>query len=277
MYLQPLSELNWAYQLHYYICFRTHRRKEAIADKLRNDFLTRELSRICEAHDYHLLRSKAYPEHVRCLLSLRPSQDVSTAVKAIKGGLSREFCSRFGLPSPLWARGFLARGVGRVRIDAVKNYLDHQAEHHGYASRTIPPVFRFRADKQVILGSAHSSFDLNHHLVLGTRYRRGVFGSEIGEALVNYWLAVAEKKGFAVDRATVLPDHVHMLVRTVPKMGIEAAAFALMNNAQHWIGRRFPQMLLRAGIDQLWQPSAYAGSRGKVTTALVKSFLSQGE
>ena len=66
------------------------------------------------------------------------------------------------------------------------------------------------------------------------------------------------------------------IFRTVPKMGIEAAALALMNNAQHWIGRRFPQMLLRAGIDQLWQPSAYAGSRGEVTTALVKSFLSQG-
>ena len=43
---------------HYYICFRTHRRKETIADKRRNDFLTRELSGICEAHDYHLLRSK---------------------------------------------------------------------------------------------------------------------------------------------------------------------------------------------------------------------------
>lgn len=68
-----------------------------------------------------------------------------------------------------------------------------------------------------------------------------------------------------------------MLIRTVPKMTIEAAALALMNNAQHWIGRRFPHMLLSAGVDQLWQPSAYAGTCGKVTTALVKSFLSRAE
>jgi REP element-mobilizing transposase RayT len=89
--------------------------------------------------------------------------------------------------------------------------------------------------------------------------------------MVRYWLSVAKKRGFAIDRASVLPDHSHLLARLVPKLSIEAVAFALINNAQYWSGKYFPQVL--TGADQLWQPSAYAGTCGAVTTAMIKSFL----
>jgi putative transposase len=191
----------------------------------------------------------------------------------IKGALSRTFCLEFDAAAPLWARGFLARSVGRVRVQQVRAYLDHQADHHGYSKRRLPPVHRFRAESEKELTATHSAFDLSHHVVFGTRYRRGVFGSQSGEALINYWRVVADKRGFAIDAATVLPDHIHLMVRIVPKMSMESAALALMNNAQHWVGRRCPEILLHARVEQLWQPSAYAGTCGQVTTALVKSFL----
>jgi putative transposase len=275
MYLEPLSDLSWAYQLHYYLCFRTHRRKKLFALVDHIDALSQELSQICERHGYHLLKAKGYSDHLRCVLSLRPSDSISKTLQTVKTNLSRELGSRFGLQAPLWADGFLARSVGRVRIDAVRNYLDSQSEHHGYAGRVCPPVFRFVAKNPIALTAAHSVFDLNHHVVLATQYRRGIFGSRIGEELVEYWERVATKKGFAIDRATVLPDHIHLVVRIVPKMSIEDCVLALMNNGQHWFGVHCPQLLVQPGVSQLWQPSAYAGTSGKVTTALVKSFLSR--
>lgn len=72
----------------------------------------------------------------------------------------------------------------------------------------------------------------------------------------------------------MLPDHVHLLVRIVPKISIEDCVLALMNNGQHWFSKYHPQLLVRAEAGQLWQPPTYAGTCGKVTTALVKSFLS---
>jgi putative transposase len=120
---------------------------------------------------------------------------------------------------------------------------------------------------------AHASFDLKHHLVLATKFRRGIFDSRVGQALVNYWIKVAGKRGFALDQATVLPDHVHMVVRITPKMSIEECTLSLMNNGQHFIGKTYPERLIEAGINQLWQPSAYAGSCGELPTALLKSFL----
>jgi len=176
----------------------------------------------------------------------------------------------------MWADGFLARSVGRVRIDVVKKYIDSQSEHHGYDRRARPPVFRYRAEQPKELTSAHSFFDLSHHVVLATRFRRGVFGSRIGEELMAYLLLVADKKGFAIDAVTVLPDHLHLLVRIVPKQSIESCVLALMNNGQHWYAKHYSGQLAAAKVDRLWQPSAYAGTCGEVTTALLKAFLRTG-
>jgi putative transposase len=198
-------------------------------------------------------------------------------IQTVKTNLSRESCIALGLTPPLWERGYLARTVGRVRIDAVRKYLDGQAEHHGYASRLRPPVFRYVARDPVPLKAAHAAFELNYHLVFATRYRRAMFDSRIGGEMGAYWLRVAEKRGFAIDRMSVLPDHVHLMARTVPKMSIEVCALALMNNSQHWMVQRFASVLVKEKVDQLWQSSAYAGTCGEVTTALMKWFLRKAD
>ena len=274
VYLEPLTELAWAYRLHYYICFRTRWRRSQFESGDRTASLERHLAAVCENHSYHLLKHKTYPDHIRCLISLRPDHSISKVVNTLKSNVSRQFSADFGLTPPLWATGHLARSIGRVNIQVVKQYLLDQAEHHGYASRVNPPVFKYRASNPLPLTAKHAVFDLTHHLVLATRYRRGVFSRTLGGDLIEYWLRVASTRGFAIDQATVLPDHVHLLLRLTSKMSIEQCTLCLMNNSQHWMGTRHGRALVLAGIDQLWQPSAYAGTCGKVTTAQVKAFLS---
>jgi len=217
---------------------------------------------------------KVRPADVQLLLSLQPHQCVSDVLKKLKGRSSALICPELNISPPLWARGYLARSVGRVRLQAVKHYLEQQAEHHGYAKRTRPPVFRYRTSNPAVLTVAHAMFDLKYHLVLATRFRQGTFDSNLGDALMQYWIGVANKRDFAIDQATILPDHVHLLVRTTPKMSIEQCALSLMNNGQYFIGKYYPEALIAAKIDQLWQPSAYAGTCGELTTALLKAFLS---
>jgi putative transposase len=276
VFLEPFTELQWAYQLHYYICFRTRWRREEFGEANRKTSLSGLLAEVCVNHDYHLLEHRVYPDHLRCLVSLKPDQSISVLINKLKSNVSREFCSGFGLEPPLWATGYLARSVGRVRIQAVKEYLANQAEHHGYSARVSPPVFRHRSAQPVLLRAAHAVFDLNYHLVFATRFRRSVFGSTLGGELVDYWLKVASKRGFALDEASVLPDHVHLLVRLPPKTSIEECALSLMNNSQHWMEKHHKGALVHAGIDRIWQTSAYAGTCGKVTTAMVKAFLGSG-
>jgi len=276
MLQEPFTDLRWAYQLHYYICFRTRWRREAFGEAERETAITRLLAEVCHNHGYHLLQHKIYPDHVRCLLSLKPDQSISVVINKLKSNISREFCSEFGREPPLWATGYLARSIGRVRVQAVKQYLAHQAEHHGYDARTRSPVYRYGSDQPAPLRAAHSVFNLSYHLVFSTPYRRGVFGSTLGGELVGYWLKVARKRGFALDQATVLPDHVHILVRLAPKTSIHDCAVSLMNNSQHWMAKHHKKALMHAEVDSVWKPSAYAGTCGKVTTAMVKAFLGSG-
>ena len=181
------------------------------------------------------------------------------------------------IETPLWSRGYLARSVGQVRIDAVRQYLEQQAAHHGYDSRLLPPVSGYRSKEPTQLTASHAAFELNHHLVFSTCQRKGIFSSELGQALTDYWLRVAVKYNFAIDQVSVVPDHVHLLVRIVPSMSIEECALLLMNNGQHFVGKYYPQFLIEAGINQLWQASAYAGTCGEYTTGLLQKWLNSPE
>jgi len=103
------------------------------------------------------------------------------------------------------------------------------------------------------------------------------FDAAVGKALTNYWLKVAAEREFAIEQISILPDHVHLMVKIAPKVSIESCAFSLINSGQYFIGNRLPRLLVEAGRDELWQPSADAGTCGQMTTALVKSILSRSE
>jgi len=271
MYLTPFTSLTWAYQLHYYLCFRTHRRRPSFLS--REPVLQELISKVCERHQYHLLGCEPNVDQVRTLVSLRPNQRVADTIKKLKANSSREFNKKFLLPPPLWARGYLAQSVGHVRINAVRKYLDHQSAHHGYDSRFLPPIYKYQVKEPAPLRARHAMFDLHHHLVFSTCRRKGIFNSTLGRALTNYWLRVAERRGLAIDRVSVVPDHVHLIVRIVPSMSIEECGLLLMNNGQYFVGKNFPQFLIEAGVNQLWQASAYAGTCGEYSSGLIQKWL----
>ena len=277
MFLTPYSTLTWAYQLHYYLCFRTHRRKQLFADNNVGDALANLINEISANHNYHLLEQHTYPTQFRGLFSLQPSQPVAKTIQILKSNSARELAQQFGVPIPIWARGYLARSSGHVRKSAVRAYLDNQDAHHGYDHRILPPIFKYRAQTPVVLTAAHSCFDLSHHLVFSTKYRKGVFTSTTGEALTRYWLGVAAKRLFAIDQISIVPDHLHLIVRLVPKLSIEEVALVLLNNGQYFMGKHYPELLIESGLDQLWNASAYAGTCGEITTALILKWLESDE
>jgi|SRR5215813_634283 len=143
MILTPFTSLTWAYQLHYYLCFRTHRRRQSFLS--REPLLKNLVAEICECHQYHPLECRPYPDQLRCLVSLQPNQAVAKTIQTLKTNTSREWNRLWKLNPPLWARGYLARSVGDVRIDAVRKYLSEQGAHHGYDGRILPPVYRYTA------------------------------------------------------------------------------------------------------------------------------------
>src|SRR5260370_917914 len=118
----------------------------------------------------------------------------------------------------------ICNSVGRILLAKVKRYLEQQPQHHGYDRRVHPSVYRYRAKTLRPLTAAHAVFDLAHHLVFATRKRVGVFDSVVGKSLTEYWIKVAAKHGFAIEQVSIVPDHIHLIVRIAPKMSIEECA-----------------------------------------------------
>ena len=175
----------------------------------------------------------------------------------------------------LWARGYFARSSGKASLEAVRRYVDSQIAHHGYrgdwtdALRYKNPQFKSPA-----FSLSHCLSILRYHLVLVTDSRTPIFDDFIAPKLFDYVLAIGAKRGFAVERMTVLPDHIHLLIEALPSLTIEDCAFSIVNNTHQWMEKHYWGVLKQADAWNVWRPSYYAGTVGEYTTAQVRQFLS---
>ncbi len=113
-YLEP------AYQLHFYLCFKTHYLSPLFAGKEVQVTIATTVEDACQRHGYHLFDAQFSSEHVRLLLSLKPEHTVSRAVQILKGNVSRQFSLVYsGLlekqrTKTPWAEGYFARTSGKA-------------------------------------------------------------------------------------------------------------------------------------------------------------------
>lgn len=108
-----------------------------------------------------------------------------------------------------------------------------------------------------------------------TDFRIPLFDEAIAPRLFEYVIAVGQKRGFVVDRLSVLPDHVHLVIEAVPSLSMNECALTVVNNTRHWMEKKYWGVLKQTGAWDVWKPSFYAATTGEYTTAQVRSFLSR--
>jgi len=270
------TRLEAAYQLHFYLYFKAYRSRPLFAEEKARQALTEVVGDVCQREDYHLIESDASKDHFRMLLSLKPDQPVARAVKMLKGNIARELGLRFPGTKPWLGRGYYARSSGKVDIDTVRSYVSSQVSHHGYRGKWTDGLeFKNPRFTSPAFRPSHSVSILSYHLVLVTKGRASVFDETIAGGLFKYTVAVGDKHGFALDRMSVLPDHVHLILEAVPSKSIGELVLGLANNTAYWMGKHYWGVLKQTGAWDVWQPSYYAGTVGEYTTAQVRRFLSE--
>jgi REP element-mobilizing transposase RayT len=209
------------------------------------------------------------------ILSLQPSESISSCASKLKGQLSK--CLRENLQltqkQNLLSKGYFAITVGKSTAQSVARYLDKQAQHHGYDKRILPPVFVGRYDSkqsdEILLAAAHAAVVSRFHIVLSTHGRWGVLGAHQGEAIAAQWLGLQEQCRIRLLKVSFVPDHVHIALRAHPSVAPLKIICELMNSAQETVSHE----MVRAGIDRLWLPSAYVGSYGDLADAEVRKYV----
>jgi putative transposase len=268
------TRLESAYALHFYLCFKSHCLRPRFAEQSVRDTISEVVYDICQREDYHLLEAQISPDNIRLLVSLKPEQVVSRAIKMLKGNVSHKLGLRFGATEPWFARGYFARCSGKVNSDIVQSYVAGQVTHHGYRGKWTEGLeHRNPLFKSPAFDLSHSVSILSYHMVLETVRGAAVFDDEIARNLFRYVIEAGSKRGFAVERMGILPDHFHLLFEAVPNKSVNEIAVTLMNNTVHWMGKHYWGALKQTGAWDLWKPSYYAGTVGEYTTAQVKRFL----
>lgn len=278
MLIQPylLEELRFAYCYRVFLRWRTYRAKPnpALPGLDRSALAT-----MANEFGIHLLESAANETDLLALVSLKPEETISACTSKLKGRVSKWLREAMQLTAPtnLLSRGYFSCTTGKSSRAAVEEYLSTQAEHHGYEQRAVSPAyvesFALEATEEARLTPAHASVVAQFHVVLATRGRRGVFGQTESRAVIEAWRQQQTNWQLALRKVSFLPDHVHIALRAHPAVSPAALALALMNAAQRVVFEQFPTAVLQARVERLWQPSAYIGSYGDVTSPALRKYI----
>lgn len=285
MFLQPFSsdELTFAWCHRVYFRFLTHRRRnvEALKDLLKNPF-----AEILDPYGIRILEMSVSAIDLRLLVSLDAPSSVSSAASKIKGRLSKWLSEHAAVdPNTTFdkylARGYFAVTTGKSSEEDVAAYLERQAEHHGYNRRARPPTFvqsfvLNEADEN-LLATDHAATRLRYHIVLATQGRRGVFFRDIAVAATECWRGIQSEIKAVIQKVSFVPDHVHVAVALHSSISPVAVVVHLMNRAQELLWRQFDDVIIRAGINRLFQTSTYVGSFGDLRSAAISSYLRRWE
>jgi REP element-mobilizing transposase RayT len=276
MLIEPytIDECRFAYCYHVYLRWGTHRRRPYPALVGLASARARELA---QEYSIELLEWEPAEREVATLVSLQPGESVSACASKLKGRTSKWLREELNLAQPenLLSKGYFACTTGKSDRATIERYLDDQGEHHGYANRVVPPVYlqRFEDSDPEHVCAAHAFTMLRFHLVLGTWARRGVFAQDEAQAVTEAWQALEQNERFTLMKVSFVPDHVHLAVRTHPAVAPAALVVRLLNVAQEVIWADFASAAIQARIPRLWQPGAYVGSFGELTTASVQRYL----
>lgn len=274
MFLQPYQphELRFAYCYRLYLRCRTYRSRPLLPlVELDLPILN---SLVCP-YDIRVLECASDPTNLLVLASLEPSETISGCAGKLKGRTSNWLREALHLEEPtnLLSRGYFACTVGKSSRTAVEQYLEQQAEHHGYKQRLLPPVFVEQYDlspeDEARISTKHAVVVAQFHMVLATWRRKGVFGSHQGRRIAAQWRSLQNDRRIALLKVSFVPDHVHIALRLHPSVAPANVAAQLMNSAQE-ISQRD---LISAGLERLWQPSGYIGSYGNLASPQIRKYI----
>ena len=109
-------------------------------------------------------------------------------------------------------------------------------------------------------------YNLNYHIVWGTKYRNKVLTEQIEKDLKSLMYQIAEEKGFTIEHLEIgLDDHVHLLVSAPPKLSVTTIVSCLKGTSAFRLFRMHPELksfYWKKEDRHLWSPSYYVESIG---------------
>jgi REP element-mobilizing transposase RayT len=223
-------QLNWSYALFWH--------GAAIGDSQWQAALNQALSpdgiRILQCH-------QPQSNVTQLLLSTLPNVAPQFLAQRVKGRL--QHLIRGKMPSA-FRRNYSLTSVGSTKREKLESYVARQIEHHRYADPRFRAFLRpfqiVRADTDLSQSRAtcHALCTFNLHVVLEVQPGTAANDEPTLQAWHDMILRASQSKRHLLPRASVLPDHIHLLVGCQVDESPEQVALGYLNNLAYASGMK---------------------------------------
>jgi putative transposase len=119
-------------------------------------------------------------------------------------------------------------------------------------------------------GAVHS---IGWHIVWCPKYRKHVLVDAVADRLRELMASKADERGWTIEALEVMPDHVHVFVRTTPNDSPARVAHQLKGFTSRVLRAEFPH--LRRRLPTLWSKSYFVASVGRVSEATIRRYIDE--
>lgn len=120
----------------------------------------------------------------------------------------------------------------------------------------------------------HVVYKLHAHVVLVTKYRRGVMTDRVSKIIGDTFQEVAERRGFTIDAFETDHDHAHVLISYPPKLSLSSIVLSLKTiSSQRVRAEKYPEVRKALWGEHFWSPSYCVVSCGGAPLDIVKAYV----
>ena len=119
----------------------------------------------------------------------------------------------------------------------------------------------------------HVVYEIDAHVVLVTKYRRGAISDRVREVIVEKAHEVCARHDVVLREIDGEDDHIHLLVSYPPRIALSTLVSALKSNTAKAVRETGWSEVRKTGMDHFWSPSYFAVSVGGAPLDRVAQYI----
>lgn len=114
-------------------------------------------------------------------------------------------------------------------------------------------------------------YNIGYHLIWCPKYRRKVLVGDVEVRLRELFLERANDIGVSIEQMEVMPDHVHLFVKSPPTLAPHYIVQQLKGTSSKILRDEFPH--LKSRLPTLWTRSYYCESVGHISEDTIRKYI----
>lgn len=122
---------------------------------------------------------------------------------------------------------------------------------------------------------AHTRWMCKYHIVFTPKYRRKIIYNKLRRDIVQIIKDLCKWKGIEIIEGKAMPDHIHILVKILPKMSISNFMGYLKGKSAMMIFARHGNLKYKFGNNNFWSTGYYVSTVGLNEATIAKYIKEQ--